>query len=111
MEKPEMIKTIVNNLKDEINLVANRNFPVDEFHRYAFAILEETCHDFVGTHSQIPLQSIQELVFEETKAKVEVMGKSLLTVLQTGKGQGRVTLLGNGKPFPIDLHPKDYSQG
>jgi len=110
MKLPEIEQVIINNLKDQINVIANRSFPVDEFHRYAFAVLHEICHDRVGTHSHLPLESIQEIVFEETKAKVQVMGESLLNVLRTGMGQGRVTLLGNGKPFPIDLHPKDYSQ-
>ena len=69
MTQLEIEQVIINNLKDQINVIANQSFPVDEFHGYAYAVLQEICHECVGNHTLFALERIQEIVFERTTTK------------------------------------------
>jgi hypothetical protein len=106
MDKSEMTKTIVNNLLGKINFTAYRSCPLEEFHRYAFATLQESSHEIVEMQLPIPLENIRDAVLSLTKAKVETMGKLVQSTLQIGIGQGRVKLPGNGEWLLIDIHPE-----
>lgn len=105
MYNNEDADAIVKNLSPTIDAIAAYHLPINSFFQYAHAVLEDTCRACIDTQSYADFESTQDAVLELTKDKVERTAQYLHDTLQSGAGQGRVTLFCNDKSFLIDLHP------